>query len=53
MVQAFLPELSPVGLERPIVLENVINITAVEDKIQRLLGTLKVRIDRGEVGGLD
>lgn len=45
--------LNPPGVERPILLENVINITRVEDKIQRLLGTLKVRIDRGEVGGID
>ncbi|MHC4548519.1 MAG: hypothetical protein ACYTEZ_07055 [Planctomycetota bacterium] len=45
--------LNPVGQERPIVLENVINITKVEDKIQRLLGTLKVLMDRGEVGGID
>jgi hypothetical protein len=40
-------------VERPIVLENVIGITKVEDKIQRLLGTLKVRMDRGEIGGVD
>jgi len=45
--------LDPQGEERPIFLENVINITSVEDKIQRLLGTLKVRIDTGQVGGTD
>ena len=45
--------LNPPGVERPILLQNVINITRVEDKIQRLLGTLKVRIDRGEIGGID
>ena len=45
--------LDPPGEQRPILLQNVINITKVEDKIQRLLGTLKVRIDRGQVGGLD
>ena len=45
--------MNPVGQERPIVLENVINLNKVEDKIQRLLGTLKVRIDRGEIGGED
>ena len=45
--------LVPPGVERPIVLENVINLNRVEDKIQRLLGTLKVRIDEGQVGGPD
>lgn len=45
--------LVPPGVERPIVLENVINLNKVEDKIQRLLGTLKVRIDEGQVGGPD
>jgi len=45
--------LSPPEIDRPIVLENVINLNAVEDKIQRLLGTLKVRIDEGQVGGPD
>jgi len=45
--------LSPTGIDRPIVLENVINLNRVEDKIQRLLGTLKVRIDEGQVGGPD
>ena len=45
--------LDPIGEERPIVLENVIALNAVEDKIQRLLGTLKVRMDRGEIGGID
>jgi hypothetical protein len=45
--------LMPVGVERPIVLDNVIAITKVEDKIQRLLGTMKVLVDRGEVGGVD
>lgn len=45
--------LVPPGVERPIVLENVINLNSVEDKIQRLLGTLKVRLDEGEVGGPD
>jgi hypothetical protein len=40
-------------VDRPIVLENVINLNKVEDKIQRLLGTLKVRIDEGQVGGPD
>jgi hypothetical protein len=43
----------PPGVERPIVLENVINLNRVEDKIQRLLGTLKVRLDEGKVGGPD
>ena len=43
----------PVGVERPIVLENVIGLNKVEDKIQRLLGTLKVRMDVGEIGGVD
>lgn len=43
----------PVGVERPIVLENVIGLNKVEDKIQRLLGTLKVRLDVGEIGGED
>ena len=45
--------LDPYGEERPIVLENVIGMNAVEDKIQRLLGTLKVRMDQGEIGGTD
>lgn len=45
--------LDPEGEERPKVLENVINLNKVEDKIQRLLGTLKVRIDKGQVGGID
>jgi len=45
--------LVPTETERPIVLENVINLNRVEDKIQRLLGTMKVRIDEGEVGGPD
>ncbi|HEX5135491.1 MAG TPA: hypothetical protein VFY93_00835 [Planctomycetota bacterium] len=45
--------LSPAETDRPIVLENVINLNGVEDKIQRLLGTLKVRIDEGQVGGAD
>ena len=45
--------LTPTGVERPIVLENVINITKMEDKIHRLLGTLKVHVDRGEIGGVD
>lgn len=45
--------LVPPGVERPIVLENVINLNGVEDKIQRLLGTLKVRLDEGQVGGPD
>ncbi len=45
--------LTPTGVDRPIVLENVIAITKVEDKIQRLLGTLKVHVDRGEIGGVD
>jgi len=45
--------LDPQGEERPIVLENVIGLNAVEDKIQRLLGTLKVRMDAGQVGGID
>jgi hypothetical protein len=35
------------------VLENVINLNTVEDKIQRLLGTMKVRIDHGRIGGTD
>ncbi len=39
--------LIPLGEERPIVLQNVIGMNTVEDKIQRLLGTLKVRIDTG------
>ncbi len=34
-------------------LENVINITKVEDKIQRLLGTMKVHVDQGQIGGVD
>lgn len=45
--------LTPEGVERPILLENVIGLNKVEDKIQRLLGTLKVRIDQGQVGGID
>jgi hypothetical protein len=45
--------LDPHGEERPLILENVINLNKVEDKIQRLLGTLKVRIDKGEIGGID
>jgi len=45
--------LDPEGEERPMILENVINLNRVEDKIQRLLGTLKVRLDKGRVGGLD
>ena len=45
--------LTPHGEERPILLENVINLNKVEDKIQRLLGTLKVRIDQGQIGGTD
>jgi hypothetical protein len=45
--------MTPVGVERPIVLENVINITKVEDKIQRLLGTMKVHVDHGQIGGTD
>ncbi|MHC4952645.1 MAG: hypothetical protein ACYTGZ_02050 [Planctomycetota bacterium] len=45
--------LDPQGEERPIVLENVIGLNQVEDKIQRLLGTMKVRVDAGKVGGLD
>jgi len=45
--------LDPQGEQRPIVLENVIGLNRVEDKIQRLLGTMKVRIDTGQVGGTD
>ena len=45
--------LDPQGEERPIVLENVIGLNKVEDKIHRLLGTLKVRLDTGGIGGLD
>jgi len=45
--------LDPQGEARPIVLENVINLNKVEDKIQRLLGTLKVRLDKGQIGGGD
>jgi len=45
--------LDPQGEERPIVLENVIGLNKVEDKIQRLLGTLKVRLDTGMLGGDD
>jgi len=45
--------IAPPELDRPIVLENVINLNRVEDKIQRLLGTLKVRLDEGMVGGAD
>ena len=42
--------LEPPGERRPILLENVINISRVEDKIHRLLGTLKVHIDQGQPG---
>jgi hypothetical protein len=45
--------LDPEGEERPITLENVLNLNRVEDKIQRLLGTLKVRVDKGQIGGAD
>ena len=45
--------LDPQGEQRPRVLENVIGLNRVEDKIQRLLGTMKVRIDQGQVGGHD
>ena len=45
--------LTPQDEPRPLVLDNVINIPKVEDKIQRLLGTLKVRIDQGAIGGTD
>lgn len=45
--------ITPTGVERPIFLENVIGLNRVEDKIQRLLGTMKVRIDTGVVGGVD
>ncbi len=45
--------INPVGVERPIVLDNVIGLNKVEDKIQRLLGTMKVRIDQGQIGGRD
>lgn len=45
--------LVPLGEDRPIVLQNVIGMNGVEDKIQRLLGTLKVRIDTGQIGGID
>ncbi|MGQ0614263.1 MAG: hypothetical protein ACT4PV_11050 [Planctomycetaceae bacterium] len=45
--------LDPRETERPIVLENVIGLNRVEDKIQRLLGTMKVRLDRGRIGGED
>ena len=45
--------LEPQGQRRPIVLENVISLNKVEDKIQRLLGTLKVRLDQGVIGGDD
>jgi len=45
--------LNPTGVDRPLVLENVINLNKVEDKIQRLLGTLKVRLDEGMIGGVD
>jgi hypothetical protein len=45
--------MTPQDEERPLVLENVINIPGAEDKIQRLLGTLKVRIDKGAIGGTD
>jgi hypothetical protein len=45
--------LDPHGEERPLLLENVINLNKVEDKIQRLLGTLKVRLDKGQIGGVD
>ena len=43
----------PENEERPIVLDNVIGLRRVEDKIQRILGTLKVRMDKGQIGGLD
>lgn len=45
--------LDPANEERPLVLENVINLNKVEDKIQRLLGTMKVRVDTGRIGGTD
>jgi hypothetical protein len=45
--------LDPPESERPIVLENVIGLNRVEDRLQRLLGTLKVRIDEGRIGGAD
>ena len=45
--------LTPHGEERPILLENVVGLNKVEDKIQRLLGTLKVRVDQGQIGGID
>ena len=45
--------LTPQDEERPLILDNVIAITSVEDKIQRLLGTMKVRIDQGQIGGRD
>jgi len=45
--------LDPPEAERPIVLDNVIALNKVEDKIQRLLGTMKVRLDRGKIGGDD
>jgi len=45
--------LQPPGESRPIVLDNVISLNRVEDKIQRILGTLKVRIDKGAIGGDD
>jgi hypothetical protein len=45
--------LDPENEARPLVLENVINLNSVEDKIQRLLGTLKVRFDAGQIGGTD
>jgi len=45
--------LDPQGEQRPIILENVISLNKVEDKIQRLLGTMKVRVDMGRIGGVD
>jgi hypothetical protein len=45
--------LQPTGEARPIVLDNVISLNRVEDKIQRILGTLKVRMDMGDIGGTD
>jgi hypothetical protein len=53
LLQAGTLVLDPQGEERPIVLENVIGLNKVEDKIQRLLGTLKVRMDGGRIGGID
>jgi hypothetical protein len=45
--------LDPPGEERPILLENIIGLNRVEEKIERLLGTLKVRLDEGRIGGTD